>query len=246
VRRRTDLSSVFTFGGRVPATVGGFLALVLLASIWASLDPAVAGQAGLKPVAIVERGQLWRLLTWVVVQPDPGTILFGGFMLWWIGQQLSYAWSERKFVLRVLGTTLFAGVITALVGTFSSSGSAVAHLGMWPLVNALLVSWAMLHPEAQVNIWGVLPITGRNLALLVTGGTVLYAIFSGFAQFVPHLAALALAWGQARAGGGGRSWRQAKRWWADREAKRRSRHLKVVKKNGSDGRSDWLNRSAVS
>ena len=163
-------------------------------------------------------------------------------MLWWIGQQLSYEWSERRFVLRVVGTTLFAGVVTTLLGLVWDRASTVAHLGMWPLVNALLISWAMLHPGAQVNIWGVLPITGRNLALIVTGGTALYALWDGLAPFTPHLAALALAWAQARGGvSGGRSWRQAKRWWADREAKRRSRHLKVVRKNGSDGRSDWLN-----
>jgi membrane associated rhomboid family serine protease len=235
---------MFTFGGRVPATVGFLLALMLLASVWAALDRTVGGAAALMPMAVA-RGQLWRLVTWVVVQRDPGTLLFGGFMLWWIGQQLSYAWSERRFVLRVLGTTLFAGVVTTLLGIVWSPASVVVHVGMWPLVNALLVSWAMLHPDAQVNIWGVLPLTGRNLALLVTGGTVLYAIFSGvagFAEFAPHLSALGLAWAQARGGvGGGRSWRQAKRWWADREAKRRSRHLKVVRKNGSDGRSGWLN-----
>lgn len=239
--RRTDFSSVFTFGGRVPASVGFLLALMLVASIWAALDHAVQGAALLAPIA-VQRGQLWRLVTWVLVQPDPGTLLFGGFMLWWIGQQLSYEWSERRFVLRVVGTTLFAGVATTLLGLVWDRASTVAHLGMWPLVNALLISWAMLHPAAQVNIWGVLPITGRNLALIVTGGTVLYALWDGLPPFAPHLAALALAWAQARGGvSGGRSWRQAKRWWADREAKRRSRHLKVVRKNGSDGRSDWLN-----
>jgi membrane associated rhomboid family serine protease len=241
VPRRTDLSRVFTFGGRVPATVGLLLVAMLIASVWARLDPILGGLTALMPVAVA-RGQLWRLVTWVLVQPDPGTLLFGGFMLWWIGQQLSYAWSERRFVLRVLGTTAFAGAVTTLLAVVWPGASVVAHLGMWPLVNALLVSWAMLHPDAQVNVWGVLPISGRNLALLVTGGTVLYAIFSSFAQFVPHLAALALAWAQARPGaGGGRSWRRARRWWADRQTKRRSRHLKVVKKNGSDGRSDWLN-----
>ncbi len=240
MRRRNDLSSVFTFGGRVPATVGFLLALMLLASVWAALDHSVAGAAVLWPGG-VKTGQLWRLVTWVLVQPDPGTLVFGGFMLWWLGQQLSYAWSERRFVLRVVGTTLVAGLVTTLLGVLWPVAFDVRHLGMWPLVNALLIAWTMLHPDAQVNIWGVLPITGRNLALLVTGGTVLYAIYSGVAQFTPHLSALALAWAQSRGGGGGRSWRQAKRWWADRETKRRSRHLKVVKKNGSDGRSDWLN-----
>jgi membrane associated rhomboid family serine protease len=245
VRRRNDLASMFTFGGRVPATVGFLLVAMLAASVWAALVHGVADAARLVPAAILERGQLWRLVTWVLVQGDPGTLLFGGFMLWWIGQQLSFAWSERRFVLRVLGTTLFAGVVTTVLGLVWAPAYVSSHLGMWPLVNALLVSWAMLHPEAQVNIWGVLPLTGRNMALLVTGGTILYAIFSGvvgFAAFAPHLSALALAWAQARGGvGGGRSWRQAKRWWADREMKRRSRHLKVVKKNGSDGRGDWLN-----
>jgi membrane associated rhomboid family serine protease len=240
-RRRTDLSSVFTFGGRVPASVGFLLSLMLVASVWAALNHGVAGAAALAPV-LVKRGELWRVFTWALVQPDPGTLLFGGFMLWWIGQQLSYEWSERRFVLRILGTTLFAGVVTTLLSLVWEGASAVVHLGMWPLVNGLLISWAMLHPDAQMNIWGVLPISGRNLALLVTGGTVLYAIWGGVATFTPHLAALALAWAQSRGGvGGGRSWRQAKRWWADREAKRRSRHLKVVRKNGSDGRSDWLN-----
>ncbi len=241
MRRRSDLSRFFTFGGRVPASVGFLLALMLVASVWGALNHAVAEGAILQPEEI-KRGDLWRLVTWVLVQRDPGTLLFGGFMLWWIGQQLSYEWSERRFVLRVVGTTLFAGAVTTLVGLVWEPASAVAHLGMWPLVNALLISWAMLHPGAQVNIWGVLPITGRNLALLVTGGTVLYALWGGVAAFLPHLSALALAWAQARGvGGGGRSWRQAKRWWADREARRRSRHLKVVRKNGSDGRSDWLN-----
>ncbi len=242
MRRRSDVSTFFTFGGRVPASVGFLLALMLVASVWAALRPTLGQEAILAPDAIKERLQLWRLVTWVVVQPDPGTLLFGGFMLWWIGQQLSYEWSERRFVLRVVGTTLFAGVVTTLLGLLWDRALGVRHLGMWPLVNALLISWAMLHPDAQVNIWGVLPITGRNLALIVTGGTVLYALWDGLPPFTPHIAALALAWAQARGGvGGGRSWRQAKRWWADREARRRSRHLKVVRKNGSDGRSDWLN-----
>jgi membrane associated rhomboid family serine protease len=226
----------------VPATVGLLLAAMLVASVWAATDRAVAGAAALMPVA-VWRGQAWRLVTWALVQPDPGTLLFGGFMLWWIGQQLSYAWSERRFVARVLAYTLAPGVATALLALVWPGASTVAHLGMWPLVNALLVSWAMLHPDAQVNVWGVLPLTGRSLALLVTGGTVLYAVFSGFAEFAPHLSALAVAWFQARGAGlgGGRPWRRARRWWAERAARRRARHLKVVRKNGSGDGPTWLN-----
>jgi len=238
-RRSPDLRSTFTFGGRVPATVGLLLVGMLLASVWAWTDRGIAGAAALMPVAI-RRGQVWRLVTWPLVQGDPGTLLFGGFMLWWLGQQLSYAWSERRFAARVLLTTVAAGLLTTLLALVWSRASLVAHVGMWPLVNGLIVSWGMLRPDAQVNVWGVLPLTGRNLALLVTFATVLYAIASGFAEFTPHLSALAVAWIQARGIGGG-PWRQARRWWSERRPRRRPKHLEVVKKDGSGGGPRWLN-----
>lgn len=241
-RRRPDLSSFFTFGGRVPATVGLMLATVLVASIGAALNHGMRAEAALMPVAIW-RGEVWRLFTWAIVQPDPLTLIFAGYMTWWLGQQLSYAWSERRFALRSLGFVLAGGAVPTLLAVVWPPATGVAHLGMWPLVGALLVSWALLHPDATLNIWGVLPITGRNMALLWTGGALLYGVFSGFGAFLPHLSALALAWMQSRGigVGGGRQWRQAKRWWADREQRRRTRHLKVVKKNGSARKSDWMN-----
>lgn len=240
-RRRLDLARIFTFGGRVPASIGFILSVMLLSSVLGWTNRSLLGAAALMPVAIL-RGELWRLVTWPFFQDDPFTLLFAGFMLWTLGQQLSYAWSERRFVMRFLGYALGAGVVTTLLALVWENATAVAHLGAWPVVNALLVAWAMLYPDRQVNIWGVLPLTGRTLALLVAFGTVLYAIASGLAAFTPHLVAIAIAWIQSRGFGGRRLGHQARRWWADREAKRRSKHLKVVRKDGSsDDRPRWLN-----
>ena len=244
-RRNVDLSSFFTFGGRVPAAVGLLLVLMLMASVWGWTNRLLFDVAALQPVAI-QRGQLWRLVTWPFFQEDPFTLLFGGFMLWTLGQQLSYAWSERRFATRFLGYTLGAGALTTLLGLVWEQASAIHHVGIWPVANALLVAWALLFPDRQVNIWGVLPLTGRTLALLVVGGTALYAIAGGlprgFAVFAPHLFAIGIAWVQARGLGGRRGWFQAPRqWWAERDVKRRAKHLKVVKKDGHDDRSRWLN-----
>lgn len=239
-RRNLDLARFFTFGGRVPASVGLLLALMLVASIWGWTNPTILGLAALMPVAIL-RGQLWRLVTWPFFQNDPLTLLFAGFMLWTLGQQLSYAWSERRFVVRFLGYTVGAAAGTTLLALVWDSASVIAHLGVWPVVNALLVAWAMLYPDRQVNIWGVLPLTGKTLALLVAFGTVLYGIASGFAAFSPHLIAIAIAWVQARGLGGRRIGSQARHWWAEREMRRRAKHLKVVRKDGQDDRPRWLN-----
>jgi hypothetical protein len=116
---------------------------------------------------------------------------------------------------------------------------------MWPVVNALLFAWAMLYPDRQVNIWGILPLTGKTLAMLVVGATVLYGIagggVAGIGAFAPHLFAIGIAWVQGRSRARGRPLSdQARRWWAEREAKRKSKHLKVVRKDGAGDRP-WMN-----
>lgn len=242
-RGRGDLRQVFTFGGRVPASIGFVLVLMLCGSVWGWLDHGLASLAALSP-ALILRGQLWRLVTWPFVQSDPFALLFGGFMVYWLGEQLAYVWSERRLLGRFLATTVFASVVTTLLALVWSPASQ-PHLGVWPVVNALIVSWAMLYPERQVNIWGVLPLTGKALALVIVGGTLLYGIaaggLSGIGLFTPHLSAILLSYLLARGFGvGGRRslGTQARQWLAEREQRRRASHLKVVKKDG-DGR--WLN-----
>ncbi len=241
-RRGGGLPRALTFGDRVPAALGLILTLMLLASVWGWLDPELQHLAALSPTMIL-RGQVWRLVSWPFVQTDPFTLLFGAFMLYWLGQQLSFVWSERRFLVRFFGYAAFASVATTLLALVWAPAS-VGHLGLWPVANALIVSWAMLYPDRQVNVWGVLPITGKTAAWLVVGGTFLYGIaaggLAGIGAFTPHLFALAIAWGLSR-GRAGSPWRDAKQWWSERDAKRRARHLKVVKKDGEEDRPRWLN-----
>ncbi len=238
-----QLPRFLTFGDRVPPSVGLVLALMLAMSVWGWMEPEFQALAALSPVGLA-RGQVWRLVSWPFVQNDPFALLFGGFMLYWLGQQLSFAWSERTFLLRFFGYAVFASVATTLVAIVWPPASA-AHVGVWPVANALIVSWAMLYPDRQVNIWGVLPITGKTAAWLVVGGTFLYGIAAGglrgIGLFMPHLTAVALAWFLARGFGVGGALRDARGWLAERDAKRRARHLKVVKKDGGEDRPRWLN-----
>lgn len=246
--RRPSLSNALTFGGRVPASVGGLVAAVVLATLIAALDPQkrLAQLAALSPVSVV-RGELWRLVTWPFIETNALSLLFGGFMIWSTGQQLAYAWSERRFVARFAAYTLAGGAGTALLGSVWAPAS-VPYLGIWPVALALLVAWAMLFPDRQTSFFGVLPMTGKTLALIAAGLTVLSGLIdggvNGLGSVAPHLFAMGLAWlqGRPRAGRSGRgAIDPLRRWWAEREQKRRTKHLKVVRKNGSDGRSDWRN-----
>jgi membrane associated rhomboid family serine protease len=245
-RRRGDLASFFTFGGRVPTTVGVLLALVVLGTVWGALDRRLAEAVALSPVLIL-RGQVWRLVTWPFVETDVLGLLFGGYMLFWLGQQLSYAWSERRFLSRFLVYDVGAALGTTLLAYVWEDAS-VPHLGVWPVVVGLLVAWALLFPDRQMSWFGVMRMTGKTVAWITLGLTVLSGLFAGrgggfhgLATVLPHLIAIGIAWLQARGLGGRRLGWQARQWWAEREMRRRTKHLKVVRKNGPGDRPRWMN-----
>jgi membrane associated rhomboid family serine protease len=242
-RKGPDLTSVLTFGGRVPASVGFLLVAMLVASVFAWQSPAFLALAAFVPGGLLA-GQVWRLVSWAFVQTDPFGLLFVGLMLWWLGPQLMYAWGERRFALRTLGITIGASVATTLVALVWPPANQ-PHAGAWPVVNALIIAWAMLYPDRQVNIWGILPLTGKTLALLTVFGTVLYALAGrgggGFGAFMLHFTAMGIAFAISRGVSPGRFFRDAQRRMQEREAKRRSKHLKVIRRDGPDDRSRWMN-----
>jgi membrane associated rhomboid family serine protease len=243
-----QLRRSFTFGGRVPAGVGALLVAMLVASAISWMSPTLGSLLVLHPVALAEL-QVWRLVTWAFVQPHPLTLVFVGMMLWWLGQQLSYEWSERRFLARFLGLAVGAGAITALVGILWPPAAA-PHVGGWTVVLALLFAWGLMHPAAELRWFGIVPLTGRWIANIVLFGTVLWALFegrgsrAGIGEYVPNFAAIAIAWAQLNSRGGSRRWwTGVKRRWSDWRFERRSRHLKVVRRrNGEDeDRPRWMN-----
>jgi rhomboid family protein len=239
-RSRFRLPEFLTFGGRVPASVGALLVVTALVSVLAWQNRAFGAQLALSPQEILG-GEAWRLVTWPFVQGDPFGLIFVALMFWWLAPQLLFGWGEGRFFLRLLGITLGAGLVTTAAGAVWG-GAALPHVGAWPVMNALLVAWAMRHPDAQVNIWGVVPVTARTLALGVFGGTVLYALFSGFGAFVPHFVAMGIAYALTRGLSAGGVWGRAQASWRERAQRRRASHLKVVKKNGSGGEPpSWVN-----
>ncbi len=245
-RRTGDLRRSFTFGGRVPSAVGLVLVLILVATV-GSWIVRNGGWAVLSP-GLVFAGQIWRLATWPFVQDDPLTLLFGGFMLYQFGSQLAFDWGEGRFLRTFAGLTIGAGLLTCALAVFLPPVRAVAHVGMWPVVTALLLMWALRNPDQQLNFWGVLPMTGRTVALLVVAGTVLYGLAAGgiygLFRFTTHFSALFLGWMLTRTHRGVplRRWKLA---WRDfkleRQLRRRSKHLKVVRKNGQDEKPRWMN-----
>lgn len=195
------------FGGRVPAAVGG----LLVATVVVSLAAAMGGRNGLplygflllEPRA-VWRGEVWRLLTWVLVENEPLNLIFGGLVLWFFGRDLVDSWGERRFLATYFGVPAVAGIVTALLGLAFPSLGAARYSGFWVALNVVVVAWGLAHPFRQVLLFFAVPVSGQALVWVTVGGTVLFALFYGVGAFVPHLAAEGLAWLHVTGQGPGR------------------------------------------
>ena len=217
---RSQLRHLLTFGGQVPSAVGGLVVAMVVATALAALSPAL-GELLVLAVPPLGAGapwtllQAWRLVTWPLPQPVDGlvvvTLLFAGVALVWLGRQLSYAWSERSFLLRCIAITAGAGVVTVLV--LLPLGGGAAFAGIWPLVNGLLVTWGLLFPGQRLSWFGAVEMTGATVAKLFLWGTPVYALvvgratLGGFLAFTPHMAEALMAWLLASGGPKGLWWR---------------------------------------
>jgi membrane associated rhomboid family serine protease len=242
-RRPSPADNLLSFGGNVPPAVGGLIIALLAGSILGTISPGVRASAALVPAAVFGL-QVWRLVTWVFVETDPLSLVFGGLMLYWFGRDLSWAWGPQRFLATWFGLTAAAAVVTTLLALFIPGLSMGGWLGAWPVLSALVIAWATIFPERQILLMFALPISGRTLLWITLGGTLLYAMFGGIARYIPHIVAQGLMLLTLRGNMPFRGvWQTFKVREMERRAKKRASHLKVVKKdsrNGS-GSSDYLN-----
>jgi membrane associated rhomboid family serine protease len=195
--RRLDLhrGNVYLFGARFPAVVIAIFVLTLLLTLVGVAGlrngmPLLA-YVGLAPAAVWQGG-LWRLVTWVFFDPglNPLSLLFWAMMLLLFGRDLCDAWGWRRFLGVYLGIAVAAGVVTCLLALAWGALMGGTYLDSWPVVNALVVAWAMTFPTRQILFNFLIPVSGKALVWITVGLTVFFALLSGLAAFVPHLAAL--------------------------------------------------------
>lgn len=177
---------------RVPPLVVVLIAAVFVTSLVAALD-ARAGGALYDHLALVPmhvwRGQVWRLVTWVLVERSPVSLLFAAIALYRFGGDLVLAWGQGRFGRFVAAIVLIAGVGTAVLALPLGPAWWFPHLGGTALADAVVIAWALQFPEARIRVYQVIEVGGPLLAYGTLGLTVLFAAYYGIAWFLPELLA---------------------------------------------------------
>ena len=136
--------------------------------------------------ASVLRGELWRIVTYVLLPTNGGIFLvLSLFFYYWLGESLERLWGSTKFTVYYVSGTLLTALASLLA--YLIDGISVPVYGAVYVNTALFLAFALNYPDAMVNIYFIIPVKMKWLAALEG---ILYAL-----SVVTAIAAR--MWGQA-------------------------------------------------
>jgi membrane associated rhomboid family serine protease len=215
-------------GGSLPAPVALVIGATLVSSILAAQLAGFGLAIALVPGYVLQ-GQVWRLVSWVFVEPDPLGLIFAGLALYWFGRDLVRVWGAARFLGAYVGLAAVAAAITCAAAFASPVLMGARFVGAWPIVSGLIIAWACVFPTRSMLLYFVIPLQGRNLIYATLAGTLLFALLGGsLAAYIPHFAAQLVTLAAMRGNPFGGLWARLKFEVAYGRWRRRASRLRAV------------------
>lgn len=108
--------------------------------------------------ALILRGQIWRMVTFIFMPPESSIvfIIFQLLFYHFLGNLLQSHWGRLRFNL-----FYFTGVLCNIIAGFITGYATNYYLNL-----SLFLAVAILYPDMEINIYGILPIRMKWLALV--------------------------------------------------------------------------------
>ena len=148
------------------------LIMILLEAVGYTLGvvaPNVLNYVCFNPIAICS-GQVWRLITWVLVPPSSLSIftVITLFFYYWIARMLASTWGDFYFNIYVLGGIVITdiGMMIAypILNSMTTASSAMSimlmpmYVNLYYIQTSILLAFAFTYPNAQVLLYFFIPI----------------------------------------------------------------------------------------
>lgn len=115
---------------------------------------------GLTP-ALVKKGMVWQLVTYMFLHGGLFHILFNMFALWMFGCDIERAWGTREFVKYYFITGVGAGLFTFIL----SFNSQIPTIGASGAVFGILVAFALMFPNRLIYVYFLFPVKAKYLVI---------------------------------------------------------------------------------
>lgn len=125
----------------------------------------------------VMRGQVWRLITWIIPISFPSSMLWlliSVYFYYMIGNSLENAWGSFRFNLYIYSGILF-NLLSAYITYLITGVSISPSLGF--VCGTMFFAFAAIYPNTQFLMYFIIPIKAKYLAWF-QGAIYLYTVFT--------------------------------------------------------------------
>lgn len=119
--------------------------------------------------ALILKGQVWRLLSWVIIPPNDNIIfvIFMMLLYYSLGNTLESYWGAFRY-----NVYIFSGILFTVIGAFIVNGLIGGITGFGSLYStyyinmSIFLACASIMPDYQFLLYGIIPIKMKWLAVL--------------------------------------------------------------------------------
>lgn len=142
----------------------------ILGLVLAYVNPTALSLLTLEPYMIFHHGQIWRLVSWIIV-PSETNILFALIMMFFyfqLGSTLERHWGTFRFNVYIFGG-LFLTVIGAIILYFALGQPATSigwYFSTYYVNLSIFLAFALCFPDMKVLLMFIIPIKMKWLAIV--------------------------------------------------------------------------------
>jgi membrane associated rhomboid family serine protease len=137
----------------------------------------------LEPRQAVYSFELWRVITYAFLHDStsPLHVIFNALILYMVGTPLEERWGEKRFFIFIFVAILLGGACVCL-----SFLCGLTHASVVGFSAATIGPWGLTFSTQNIYVFGVLPLTGKQLVYVTVGLEIIYAVSSNKISSAAH------------------------------------------------------------
>jgi membrane associated rhomboid family serine protease len=191
---RSPSRVTYQFGpGRMTPAVKALIVANVAMFVGTVLAPSMAAPLALMPEAVVTRGAVWQLVTYMFLHGGVFHILFNMLALWMFGVDLERGWGTPFFVKYYAITGIGAGLVTVAVSLLPFAFAAPIYYGMTVgasgAIYGLLLAYGLYFPDRPIYLYFIFEIKAKYFVMIV-GAIALVSSLGSSGSNLAHFAHL--------------------------------------------------------
>ena len=152
--------------------------------VLAVFAPGISSYLQLEPFLILQ-GQVWRLVTWVLIPPEQSNVFFYLIMLmlyYSLGTALEQQWGTFRFNVYIFGGMIFTILGAFLTyGIYMLTGEGLVPIGLFVSTSyinmSIFLAFAVCFPNLQLLLFFIIPVKMKWMAV-VYGAMTIYQLIA--------------------------------------------------------------------